>query len=52
MQYREIARGEILGDTTGMLKLLFESNTRELLGVHVIGEGAVNWSTLGRPCCR
>ena len=52
-QYREIARGQIVGDTTsGMLKLLFERNTRELLGVHVIGEGAVNWCTSARRCFR
>ncbi len=38
--YREIARGLIIGDTTGMLKLIFDIYTRELLGVHIIGEGA------------
>ena len=47
-QYREIARGQIVGDTTGMLKLLFERNTRELLGVHVIGEGAVELVHIGQ----
>ncbi len=47
-QYREIARGQIVGDTTGMLKLLFERNTRELLGVHVIGEGAVELIHIGQ----
>jgi NAD(P) transhydrogenase len=39
-RYREVARGQIIGDQTGMLKLLFHSDTRELLGVHIIGEGA------------
>jgi NAD(P) transhydrogenase len=39
-RYREIARGQIMGDDIGMLKLLFHSETRELLGVHIIGEGA------------
>ncbi len=39
--YREIARGQIRGDTTGRLKLIFHRETREVLGVHVIGEGAV-----------
>ena len=38
--YREIARGQILGDQIGMLKLLFHLETRRLLGVHIIGEGA------------
>ncbi|NIM22555.1 MAG: Si-specific NAD(P)(+) transhydrogenase, partial [Candidatus Latescibacteria bacterium] len=38
--YKEIARGQLIGDETGMLKLLFHRQTKELLGVHVIGEGA------------
>jgi NAD(P) transhydrogenase len=38
--YREIARGQIRGDTTGRLKLIFHRDTREILGVHIIGEGA------------
>jgi NAD(P) transhydrogenase len=38
--YREIARGQIIGDTTGMLKILFHRETRKVLGVHIIGEGA------------
>ncbi len=38
--YREIARGQIRGDTTGRLKLIFHRETREVLGVHIIGEGA------------
>ncbi|GAC1405215.1 MAG: Si-specific NAD(P)(+) transhydrogenase [Pyrinomonadaceae bacterium] len=38
--YREIARGQIRGDTTGRLKLIFHRETRKILGVHIIGEGA------------
>jgi NAD(P) transhydrogenase len=38
--YREIARGQIIGDVNGMLKLLFHSDSLDLLSVHVIGEGA------------
>jgi NAD(P) transhydrogenase len=38
--YREIARGQIRGDTTGRLKLVFHRETHEVLGVHIIGEGA------------
>ena len=38
--YREVARGQIRGDTTGRLKLLFHRETKEILGVHIIGEGA------------
>ncbi len=47
-QYREIARGQILGDTIGMLKLIFHRDTRKLLGVHVIGEGAVELVHIGQ----
>jgi NAD(P) transhydrogenase len=47
-RYREIARGQIIGDTVGMLKLLFHSETRHLLGVHVIGEGATELVHIGQ----
>ncbi len=47
-RYREIARGQLIGDTVGMLKLLFHSETRELLGVHVIGEGATELIHIGQ----
>jgi NAD(P) transhydrogenase len=47
-RYREIARGQIIGDTVGMLKLLFHSETRELLGVHVIGDGATELVHIGQ----
>src|ERR1700742_3298371 len=38
--YREIARGQIRGDTTGRLKLIFHRESHLVLGVHIIGEGA------------
>lgn len=47
-QYREIARGQIVGDLNGMLKLIFHLETRELLGVHVIGEGAAELVHIGQ----
>ena len=47
-QYREIARGQIAGDTIGRLKLIFHRDTRELLGVHIIGEGAVELVHIGQ----
>ena len=47
-RYREIARGQLIGDTVGMLKLLFHSETRELLGVHAIGEGATELVHIGQ----
>ena len=38
--YSENARGQIIGDETGFLKLLFETEEMKLVGVHVIGEQA------------
>jgi NAD(P) transhydrogenase len=46
--YREIARGQIRGDTTGRLKLIFHRETREILGVHIIGEGATELLHIGQ----
>jgi NAD(P) transhydrogenase len=46
--YREIARGQIRGDTTGRLKLIFHRDTHELLGVHIIGEGASELLHIGQ----
>jgi NAD(P) transhydrogenase len=46
--YREIARGQIIGDTAGLLKLIFNLETRELLGVHIIGEGASELIHIGQ----
>jgi NAD(P) transhydrogenase len=34
------ARGQIVGDSTGMLKLVFDPGSLKILGVHVIGENA------------
>ncbi|MEE8433366.1 MAG: Si-specific NAD(P)(+) transhydrogenase, partial [bacterium] len=45
--YREIARGQIVGNTTGRLKLLFHRETLKLLGVHIIGEGATDLVHIG-----
>jgi NAD(P) transhydrogenase len=47
-QYREIARGQIIGDSTGLLKLIFHPDTRALLGVHIIGEGASELIHIGQ----
>ena len=46
--YRETARGQIRGDTTGRLKLIFHRETLELLGVHIIGEGASELLHIGQ----
>ncbi len=46
--YREIARGQIRGDTTGRLKLIFHRQNRSILGVHIIGEGASELVHIGQ----
>ena len=46
--YREIARGQIRGDTTGRLKIIFHRETHSLLGVHIIGEGASELLHIGQ----
>ena len=46
--YNEIARGQIIGDRTGMLKLIFNADTRKLLGVSIIGEGASELIHIGQ----
>jgi NAD(P) transhydrogenase len=47
-RYREIARGQILGDDSGLLKMLFHRDDRRLLGVHVIGTGATELVHIGQ----
>jgi len=46
--YREIARGQIRGDTTGRLKLIFHRENHSILGVHIIGEGASELLHIGQ----
>ena len=46
--YREIARGQISGQTEGRLKLLFHRETLELLGVHIYGEEAAELLHIGQ----
>jgi len=47
-RYRELARGEIAGDNTGLLKLLVHADTRELEGVHVFGTAATELVHVGQ----
>jgi NAD(P) transhydrogenase len=47
-RYKEIARGQLIGDELGMLKLIFHRETKQLLGVHIIGEGAAEIIHLGQ----
>jgi NAD(P) transhydrogenase len=47
-RYREIARGQILGDDTGLVKLLFHRRNLRLLGAHAIGTGATELIHVGQ----
>jgi NAD(P) transhydrogenase len=47
-RYRELARGAIVGDSYGMLKLLVHSTDRTLLGVHVFGTNATDLVHIGQ----
>jgi len=47
-RYREIARGQILGDDSGFLKLLIHREDRRLLGVHIVGTGATELIHIGQ----
>lgn len=46
--FREIARGQISGDENGLLKLLFHRETKEVLGVHCIGDTATEIIHIGQ----
>jgi len=46
--YREISRGQIIGDRTGLLKIIFSPEDRKLLGVHIMGEGASELIHIGQ----
>jgi NAD(P) transhydrogenase len=47
-RYEEIAKGQIVGDETGMLKILFHPDTLKVLGVHAIGENATEIIHIGQ----
>ena len=47
-RYRELARGAILGDAYGLLKLLVSSDDRKLLGVHAFGTTATELVHIGQ----
>ncbi|MFH8217950.1 Si-specific NAD(P)(+) transhydrogenase [Streptomyces sp. NPDC018057] len=47
-RYRELARGQIVGDSHGMLKLLVSPEDRTLLGVHCFGSGATELIHIGQ----
>lgn len=47
-RYAELAKGQMLGDDQGLLKLLFNTETLKLLGVHVIGDRAAEIVHIGQ----
>jgi NAD(P) transhydrogenase len=47
-RYTELAKGQMLGDETGLLKILFDPNTLKLLGVHIIGDRAAEIIHIGQ----
>ena len=46
--YRELARGQILGESHGLVKLLVSPDDRKLLGVHAFGAGATEVVHIGQ----
>ncbi len=47
-RFQETSRGHILGNCEGMLKCIFDLNDRQLLGVHIVGEGATELIHIGQ----
>jgi NAD(P) transhydrogenase len=47
-RYAELAKGQMLGDDQGLLKLLFDPDTLKLLGIHVIGDRAAEIVHIGQ----
>ena len=47
-RFRELARGKILGDEDGFLKILFHRETRKILGVHAMGTQATELIHIGQ----
>jgi len=45
--YRNNSRGQIVGDTGGLLKIIFAPDTRQILGVHIVGESAAELVHVG-----
>ncbi len=47
-RFRETSRGHIMGLHGGMMKMLFAIDSRRLLGVHIVGEGATELIHIGQ----
>src|SRR5262249_4282108 len=46
--YKELARGQIVGDSWGLLKLLVDKKSLQLLGVHIVGDNATDLIHIGQ----
>lgn len=47
-RFRETSRGHIMGLNSGMMKMIFSTRTKRLLGVHILGEGATELIHIGQ----
>lgn len=47
-RYRELARGQIVGDSWGLLKLLVDKKSLKLLGIHIVGDNAADLIHIGQ----
>jgi NAD(P) transhydrogenase len=47
-RFRETSRGHIMGLSSGMMKMIFSTRSRRLLGVHIVGEGATELIHIGQ----
>jgi len=47
-RFRETSRGHIMGLDQGLMKMIFSTKTRRLLGVHIVGEGATELIHIGQ----
>ncbi len=47
-RFRETSRGHIMGLSAGFMKMIFSLETRRLLGVHIVGEGATELIHIGQ----
>ncbi len=47
-RYCELARGQIINDHDGLLKIIFDRRSRRIIGVHIIGEGAADLVHIGQ----
>ena len=46
--YKDSARGQIIGDAQGLLKLIVDAHSEKLLGVHIVGEQASELIHIGQ----